>query len=823
MYSINRMCLNPGDIVRGRYQIIDILGRGGFGTTYRAEDNYRSANPRVVVIKEILISQTDSNEVRNSNYLERLEREADTLRDLEHFFIPKFFESFTEENYYYIIQEYVKGHDLGGEIRPGEPIEEAAVVSILREMLEILRFVHGQNIIHRDLKPANIIRRHSDNRLVLIDFGAVKEIATEHTDATGRTLTAIIHTPGYAPPEQLVGAPGFSSDIYALGIIAMQGVTGFAIRAIENCKRIPKRDDRCNYVWEEYAPQIDPEYRKIISRMIEYDLGDRYQNVEEILQDLDRVIKPEPTKFFPPVDDSNIFEKLFSAFRQFYVRHRRKIIFIATVVVTCLLLIFLFKPANNTCALNPDDNISCGEKILDPLSKGAIRSRAAEHYEDREYLAALKYYQDSWQKERRDAETLIYLNNALLDANKIKAYKIAVAVPFTSDETNEIKSSSVAQDFLRGVAQAQTEVNLSLSKFSPAIKAELSQYDFLPHREIASVARNKGLKVIIADDANNKKQAINTATKIVEKRDLLGVVGHYTSGMTLSTVDIYGQHDIPLISYGTTTKELTENPRDNFFRVVYSNEEEAGALVEYIEQNDLSEKKIAIFYNPSSEYSNRFKIELKDKITNLNNSNISIVKEFDLANENFYVSTALAELDKLGVNICILMPDGQITNSLDKAIKVLKQDNGKRLMLGGNPLIHPKVKQLDSQPLNLVVATFWHPTANPESEFNRQTEQLWGSSVNGGTAMAYDATLTLVEAIRHSPTRKGTIEQLSAEDFSVSNTATGEITFNASKNGDRENFAPTLVRLVECKNSSQFADTSLDKAEAFDLICQGNL
>ena len=146
-------------------------------------------------------------------------------------------------------------------------------------------------------------------------------------------------------------------------------------------------------------------------------------------------------------------------------------------------------------------------------------------------------------------------------------------------------------------------------------------------------------------------------------------------------------------------------------------------------------------------------------------------------------------------------------------------------MLGGNPLIHPKVKQLDSQPLNLVVATPWHPTANPESQFNRQTEQLWGSSVNGGTAMAYDATLTLVEAIKRqtSPTRKRTIEQLSAGDFSVSNTATGEITFNASKNGDRKNFAPTLVRLVECKNSSQFADTSLNDAEAFDLICQGNL
>lgn len=89
--------------------------------------------------------------------------------------------------------------------------------------------------------------------------------------------------------------------------------------------------------------------------------------------------------------------------------------------------------------------------------------------------------------------------------------------------------------------------------------------------------------------------------------------------------------------------------------------------------------------------------------------------------------------------------------------------------------------------------------------------------------MAYDATLTLVEAIKRQnlPTKKRTIEQLSAENFSVSNTATGEISFNTPKNGDRLNFVPTLVRLVECGNSSQFVDISLNDAEAYDLVCQG--
>lgn len=492
-------------------------------------------------------------------------------------------------------------------------------------------------------------------------------------------------------------------------------------------------------------------------------------------------------------------------------------------VLVCLIAYFSFgNLANNdVCALNLDDNISCGEEILDPLSEGSIRFRAAENYQVRESLAALKYYQNSWQKERKDAETLIYLNNALLDAYDINALKIAVAVPLSSNETNEIKSSSLAQDFLRGVAQAQTEINLGLSNSSLAVRNELSPYNFLTHREISS-AKKRGLKVIIVDDANNKEQAKNTAMEIAKDRSLLGVVGHYASGMTLSTVDIYEQQNLPLISYGSTSTELSENTKDNFFRVVYTNKEEADALVKYIEQNELPEKRIAIFYNPSSDYSNRFRIEIKDKIINSNNPNTGVVKEFNLASENFFTSTALVELDKLGVNICLLLPDGQITNSLAKAIDVLKQDNGKRLMLGGNPLINPKVRQLEtSQPLNLVVSTFWHPTANSESKFDRQTRQLWNNSVNGGTAMAYDATLAMVEAIKRqtSPTKKGTIKELSAEDFSVSaKTATGEISFK-SQNGDREDFAPTLVRLIECKGSNQFVDISLDETEAFDLVC----
>lgn len=372
------------------------------------------------------------------------------------------------------------------------------------------------------------------------------------------------------------------------------------------------------------------------------------------------------------------------------------------------------------------------------------------------------------------------------------------------------------------MAQAQTEVNLNLSNANQSVKSQLSPYSFLDYRQIND-NNNIGLKVIITDDGNDKYQAQQTAKKIARSQDILGLIGHYTSGITLNTVDIYQQKDLAQISYGSTTKELSNNPQKNFFRVVYSNEEEAEALTKFIEQSNLTDKKIALFYSPGTEYSNRFRIELKAKINNLQQPDINIVKEFDLASDDFSTTSALQELDKLGVNICILLPDGKVTGATDKALDVLKQDNGKHLMLGGNVLGHFQVSQLETtNPLNLIAGTFWHPTADIDSKFNDQTQQLWSNSVNGATAMAYDATLALIKAIKlqNKPTRRGTIKQLTDENFSVDQGATGSVRFNTPKNGDRANFYPTLVRLYRCEDgSNKFVTLSVDDTQASRLAC----
>jgi eukaryotic-like serine/threonine-protein kinase len=820
VYLINRMCLNPGDIVNGRYEAINKLGRGGFGITYTASDNQQLSH--VVVLKQITISQTnDCDEgTRDPDYLDWLRNEAVVLQGLNHPCIPQFYDSFDEGNYHYIVQEYIDGHDLSREIRPGEPINEELAVSMLREILAILQFVHGHNIIHRDIKPANIIRRERDQKLFLIDFGAVTEIATEYTSSSGITRTRIIQAMGYSPPEQLSGYPRANSDIYALGMMIMQGVTGFSINAICNPETAPAIDDQYNYIWQEYAPGISLKLKAIIAKMIRYSFRDRYETITEVLADLD----PEPDNSIP-----SIIQSCLKYIKYIATNYRKTTQFLLTAIITSLLAVILFyftHPQSDICSLSDlNDHLSCGEEILDPLSKGAIRNRATGKFQQQEYLEAFNYFQESWQEERPDAESLIYLNNAWLEANNSDYYTIALAVPLNSGQNKTIKSSGVAQDFLRGVAQAQTEVNLGLSSTNPKIKQQLSQYDFLSYRQI-SENNNKGLKVVIADDGNHKAQAQQIAKQIADNKPVLGIIGHYTSSITLDTVDIYQKKDLAQISYGSTSKEFTNNPKSNFFRVVYNSEEEASALLKYIEQNNYQDKKIAIFYNPNSEYSNRFKIELETQVKNLAHPNIKIIKEFDIANEqDFSIASALKQLDQLGVNICILLPDGLETNSLAQAIDILQQDNGKHLMLGGNPLalVNSKVQQIQAtNPLNLIVSTFWHPTQNPESEFNQQTKQLWGSRVNEGTAMAYDATLAMIEAINRQkkPNRQGTIEQLKDVNFSVTKAVTGEIVFNTPKNGDRLNFYPTLVRLVKCQDSYQFAHLSLDDTEAFNLACQ---
>jgi serine/threonine protein kinase len=169
------------------------------------------------VVKRLRPLSTDPYTLATARKL--FEREAKVLNRLNHFDqVPRLLAHFEQDQDFYLVQEFVAGHDLSQELIPGKPLSEAEVLKLLWDILEILRHVHAHQIVHRDIKPANLMRRDADGKLVLIDFGAVKEVGRLVSHAPGQTqLATVIGSVGYMAPEQLNGKPQPCSDLYSVG------------------------------------------------------------------------------------------------------------------------------------------------------------------------------------------------------------------------------------------------------------------------------------------------------------------------------------------------------------------------------------------------------------------------------------------------------------------------------------------------------------------------------------------------------------------------------------------------------------------------------
>ena len=218
--------MQSGQILRNHYKIIKSLGSGGFGDTYLAQDLDLPGNPKCVV-KHLKPKSLDPIVINTARKL--FEREADTLYKLGNNSdqIPRLFAHFREGREFFLVQEYIEGQDISRELTPGKKLSESETIALVKGILEGLKVAHENNVIHRDIKPQNLMRRSSDNKIVLIDFGAVKEIDALTTNQQGATtLTVAVGTPGYMPSEQSNGKPKLSSDIYAVGMVGIRALTG---------------------------------------------------------------------------------------------------------------------------------------------------------------------------------------------------------------------------------------------------------------------------------------------------------------------------------------------------------------------------------------------------------------------------------------------------------------------------------------------------------------------------------------------------------------------------------------------------------------------
>ncbi|WP_341738095.1 protein kinase [Microcoleus sp. CAWBG640] len=269
-----------GPILAGRYHIIKHLGGGGFGQTYLAEDKRRSGNLRCVV-KQLKPQFTDPQTLEIARRL--FTTETDTLHNLgTHPQIPELLDHFEENQEFYLVQELIEGRDLSKEITPGQRLSESEVMAILQEIVEILVFVQQHKVIHRDIKPSNLMRRNSDRKIFLIDFGAVKRISTHIVNTTGSNPPTIgIGTNGYMPAEQNNGHPNFGSDIYAVGMTGIEWLTGILPH------ELPK-DANGEIVWRDRA-QVSDGFANILNKMVRYHFRDRYQSAAEVLQALNNL------------------------------------------------------------------------------------------------------------------------------------------------------------------------------------------------------------------------------------------------------------------------------------------------------------------------------------------------------------------------------------------------------------------------------------------------------------------------------------------------------------------------------------------------------
>jgi serine/threonine-protein kinase len=281
-------------LIKNRYEIIHSLGKGGFGKTFLAKDiDWRD---RFCVIKQLTVAEDHADFAyiqdkfrQEAKVLDDLGDAIDQIPALRHQ-IPKLYAYFTEANLFYLVQQWIPGKTLEEQVK-AELLNEKQLREFLVDILPVLQMIHERGIIHRDIKPANLIIREADGKPVLIDFGAVKELAEiaanpdTHLHPTSNQIgsegtnkpSTIIGTPGFMAPEQETCGPvSPSTDLYSLGITAIYALS--------------RQIYRWNYTgksnWKQISGQLSEGLSVILEKSIQLDPGDRYRDAQEMLEAL---------------------------------------------------------------------------------------------------------------------------------------------------------------------------------------------------------------------------------------------------------------------------------------------------------------------------------------------------------------------------------------------------------------------------------------------------------------------------------------------------------------------------------------------------------
>ncbi|WP_242541838.1 bifunctional serine/threonine-protein kinase/ABC transporter substrate-binding protein [Leptolyngbya sp. Cla-17] len=749
-----------GELIGARYKVIEVLGSGGFGHTYIAEDIQRPGNPRCV-LKHLTFSSNDTAVFQQVRRL--FQAEAETLERLgQHDQIPRLLAYFEENHQFYLVQEFIEGHPLSTELAKGIQLSEVEVVPLLEDVLNILEYVHAQGVIHRDIKPANLIRRRQDSKLVLIDFGAVKTIGNTVAETMGETsLSMPIYTTGYAASEQCLGRPRFSSDLYSLGMVGIQALTG------SHPAQLPHDYGTSELIWRDQAISSD-ELAAVLHKMTRFHFMERFHSASEALQALRKVISTAPTLLTTspeatatttlisePTRDS---ENSSQITRMFTASNKPSFARVGLAILGTLAIAVLgrsLSDAPNTLpwqvsrTLTPpgisleSDRISTGSKQLNRWSSNPPKQQGIDHIAAGNYDKAVTALEAARAENPSDPETLIYLNNARIGTSK--AHLIAVAVPLSS-------TLDSAQEILRGVAAAQNEINQ------------------------AGGIQGVSLKVAIADDSNQREVSQQVAESLTKNPNLLGIIGHGTSDTSLAAAQVYQDQRLVMIAPVSSAMKLGEIG-DHIFQTMPTDQQTAKALKDYMVRV-LQKRRVVVFYNSNSQYSQSLTKEFKAALDYSGVANLNVIEEVDLSRPDFDAEDSVNRAIASKTEVLMLAPDNEV---MDKAIRVIESANRRIPILGGDSMFTARVPKIaKDKAMGIVLAV---PVDVTDTPFLQRGTKLWGQRdlISWRTALAYDAAQALIKGLSQDPTRDGVYRALSEPNFSVPG-AKGMVSFQAKRN-----------------------------------------
>jgi WD40 repeat protein len=266
-------------VLRNRYRSLKLIEAGSFGRTILCIDTDRQ-NAHCVIKQFFKWRKIEDPIAAMARARQIFDKEAKLLLKLgEHPQIPTLLACFEDDNRLYLVQEFIPGQNLLDEILEHGTFSEQKIRNLLTDLLPVLKFIHEHHVVHRDIKPMNVIRRQSDNKLVLVDFGLAKLLNIESLGKTGSQYG----TEGYAPIEQTRGKVFPASDLFSLGVTCLQLVTGTVIEELYQA-------EEGVWVWREYLRErnadVSDKLAQILDKLVKDSLKERYKTANEVIQDL---------------------------------------------------------------------------------------------------------------------------------------------------------------------------------------------------------------------------------------------------------------------------------------------------------------------------------------------------------------------------------------------------------------------------------------------------------------------------------------------------------------------------------------------------------